>query len=404
MTRMTAFALLLLAASASTQGIYSTDSLAGWEEPGRIQMQEAGGNCLRLKTCNSVLGVATSAVSGGSAYDSRFQALWVSNGQGIQLRSLDTCNPICSFAAAHSAANMHVSGLAFDADHKLLWQVEQDGAGHFGYVVYDVSGAPTTCATPLRRCSGNLPVTGGFVAGLAYDVLRNVIYTTISWNDNGYKHAIIVTEPSDPCRIVCRWTLPSSACPQRILQGAAYDACNRRLTVTDGIVVQTIVVGDPRLCQMTLGTCCPAAALYRGLAFVPGWGARRAGASCLGAGCRSCPTMRGSVIGGAPALGSDRFGFSLIDAPSGDIGVLFVQVGACSPPVTAFCGQFYAWNAPLIFAQPIVGVGCNGTAEQRFPIPAIPAACGHPLCAQWLVVCGGGSLGLSDAVEVLITQ
>ena len=370
-----------------------------------ITVQEADGNCARTKRCASSLGTSTHANAGGTAYDPRVQGTWNSDGTRFELRNLDNCARLCVFNASLIVNTRRISGLAYNRTARRLWALET-GGNSFGLAAYDVSQAPSNCGSRVSACSGVFGLPGRASAGgLAFDQVRRLFYMGVTQQTAaGFVQWIFVMREQNPCAVICRYRLPTQACLIRLIQGVAYDSCKRTLFVTDSIQIQRMTVVDPLKCSFKQLKCCPAAGLYRGLAFVPSWARRVAGASCATGSCLPCNSMQADVRG-VPSLGNSGFSWKLTDGPAGQLGVAVMRIGPMTNPVPFACSSLRVLPHHFVGASVLTGSGCNGEASQAFPIPPNPAACGVNLSCQWVVFCRsttGSGLALSNAVEVKI--
>lgn len=398
-------------------GLVATPHLVGWSDvpmstsAGYVDIQDVDGACKPATTvCRTLpLNSATTPWAGGTAYDSRYQTIWASDGVALTEQYLSgttkSCRQRCAtIKPARANTKAFVSGLAVADRRQELFQLATT-PGYMEIVVYD----NRKCPVQRSVCRQTLP-QNTLAAGLAYDEARDLLYWTVSSaSATGYSNALYVSLASKPCAPICKF--PLDFCSGNLITGVAYDACSKHLYLTDGQVTRTMTAVDPRNCKFTTGACCKKQrpTIYRGLAVIPGWTKKSVGTSCTTAPCASCPSMAASCVGD-PALGTG-FRMTLQGAPVGGFGVLFVKVGPCGsgfafgPP---FCGRFYAAPVAISFpAQPLLGSGtCGGAAGNTLNIPANPALCGGTLCAQWWVFCRGPrrfGFGFSDAMEFTIT-
>lgn len=398
-------------------GVVATPHIVGWSDlpmstsAGYVDIQDVDNGCKAATTACRTLPLLAAATpyAGGTAYDSRYQTIWASDGVALTEQyltgSTKSCRQRCAtIKAARANPQAFVSGLAVADRRRELFQLATT-PGYMEIVTYD------NRKCPVRRsvCQQQLP-QNTLAAGLAYDEVRDLLYWTVSTASAiGYSNALYVSSASKPCVPICK--LPLDFCSANLITGVAYDACSRQLYLTDGQVTRVMTAVDPSNCKFTIGACCKKqrTTIYRGLAVIPGWTKKSVGKSCTTAPCANCSAMAANCEGD-PALGT-AFQMTLEDAPSGGFGVLFVKAGPCGPGFalgTPFCGRFYAAPVALSFpATPIVGTSsCNGTASNALTIPSNPALCGGTLCAQWWVFCASQNqfgFGFSDAMEFQIT-
>ncbi|MEZ5966348.1 MAG: hypothetical protein R3F56_21110 [Planctomycetota bacterium] len=346
---------------------------------------------------------AVAAYAGGTAYDSRYQTAWVSDGVVLAEYSVDTastCAPRCApFRATLSDPQAVVSGLAVADQRPRLFQLATR-PGYMEVTTYDNTGR---CPGQPVTCRHTLPGTA-VAAGLAYDEVEDVLFISVSTPSGAaWSNLLWITSASSPCVPLCETRL--FTCQPTLVTGLAFDACSRRLWATDGRTTQEATVTDVRTCQLRFGQCCDkqSAPTYRGLAFVPCWRSRRLGRSCSVAPCPSCPTMHTESTGD-PSIGT-TFLVRLEDAPVGSTAFLFLQPGTCGAGLALprpYCGVLYPslFTAVVLPPAPILGAPpCSGSAVSALSLPVAPNLCGQPMCAQWFVVCPGFGTALSDAFE-----
>lgn len=414
-------AAALFSLSAFAQGpIFSSSQLVGWTDPltspsttpGLIEIQDPVA-CPNAKVvCKNVLDrsvVDSDPTGGGTAYDPREQAVWVSEGLQLVAYELRGCKVLCRHKAALINSTAHVSGLAHSDRNPRLFHLETT-PGYFGIVTYDhrVACQPRV----LSQCRFPLPGKST-AAGLAYDERKDVLYIAV-YDPATRKNLIYVAPAKDPCNPVCKWEL-SDQCVgtarSNQVFGLAFDACRKELYATHGAVTSVIFVSDP-MCKFLLRRCCTKGTpgYYRGLAVVPGWKTQNVGKPCMGKPCASCPSMSSGLYGGDPGLGNTAFGLALTQAPAGSIAIPVLGVGNCTKGLPFFCGFLHPAFAPIspliLPAQAVTGSGCSGTAMQPLPLPTGAGLCGQVFCAQWVIFCPspiGLGVGLSDATEFMIT-
>lgn len=393
----------------------SCDSmLVGWSDlplpatTGFIDVQQVD-PCTPARTrCVTATPVrATTPWAGGTAYDPRYQTVWVSDGATLAEYSLagsNDCRPRCApFRAVISEPTAVVSGLACSDRRPRLLQLATR-PGLMELTTYDNSGL---CPDRPVQCRRTLP-QGAVAAGLAFDEVHDLLLVTVSYPTSATTWGtwLWVARASDPCNPICE-NVPFG-CSREIVTGLAYDTCQRRLFATDGRVTQVVDALDLVRCDLRLVSCCAKqhAATWRGLDVMPCWKKTSVGRACIGRPCASCTSMH-ATTSGDPSLGT-TFTLGLAQAPVGSIAYLVLAAGPCTQGVSLpppFCGPIY----PSLLGAVVVPIGsvggippCNGQTGIGLSIPVDPALCGQPLCAQWLVVCPSATLlgvGLSDALE-----
>jgi len=401
-------------ALAQTTPLFPQDHLVGWVKPvagsGVIHVQEPpAGNCKLVQRCAGVLNKPTYSWAGGTAYDPRFQAAWVSDGDLLSLRMIapNVCKQLClskAFRALSPNQRAVVSGLAVNDRRSELWQLETT-AGVYAVTRYSIGKAPNPCVVKIDHCIAKLPVANAFAAGLAFDEPRDLLYIAASFQvaTGAYQHVILVNDRKKPCSSICMFRLPQS-CLRGMITGLTYDVCKRRLIATDGKFHQEIFVGDPYHCSMKVGSCCTAAGDYGGLGMIPGWKLATVGKPCMPRPCITCPGMGIGLSGGDPSLGNPNFSIDLNNAEGGKLAILALKVGAAGVGFPVSCSRFYAFPWAATFVHVVPGVGCGNTAKQPLPVPTNPALCGFTLTAQWLLICPPFGLGMSDAAQFHFTN
>lgn len=386
--------------------------IVGWSDlplpasTGYLDVQNVDPCRPAVTNCTTLTPVRAAApFAGGTAYDPRYGTVWVSDGvtlaeyyTGVARACRARCTP---FRAVVSDPNALVSGLTCSDARPRLFQLATR-PGVMELTVYDNVRCP---AQPVQ-CRLSLP-GDAVAAGLAYDEVDDLLFVSVSIpGANGYSNLLWVMPASAPCQVICETRL--FTCSIELVTGLGFDACSRKLYVTDGHTTQTIDVIDARHCQLHYGPCCrkQIAPVYRGLAVVPCWEKITHGRPCTSAPCPSCPNMHSDTIGD-PAIGT-AFQVTLADAPAAAQAWLMLSFGPCGagvPLPRPFCGVLYPDLGNLFFLPPVPVLGappCGGDASQLLPLPVNPALCGHSLCTQWLVACQGFGFGLSPALEFTI--
>ncbi|MFQ5505062.1 MAG: hypothetical protein ACE5F1_09740 [Planctomycetota bacterium] len=397
-------------------GAVATDHVIGWADlpspalSSSIDLQDIDGGCKKaFRRCSTRTPVRAQApYAGGTAYDPRYQTVWVSDGLVLAEYSVKpgivrTCLPRCKpFKAIRVNPSAFVSGLACADRKPRLFQLAT-APGYMEVTVYDNGGG---CPGMSTTCKRNLPPKA-VAGGLAYDEVRDLLYVSVSTplSTGGWSTLLWVAAGATPCQISCE--RPLFNCSKNPVTGLAYDACKRKLYATDGQVTQTVVVVDPKTCSLKSGACCQKqiTPVWRGLAVVPGWTKKSLGSSCTAKPCPSCPGMIASCAGD-PGLGN-TFRYSLKNAPAPSFAILVLKAGPCGPGFLLpppLCGRWFLLPSLVSFPpHTLTGPGtCSGTAHQGLPIPADRRLCGIVLCAQWFVLCRGATglgLGLSNAIE-----
>lgn len=402
-------ALALLASSTLTAqgGISRLDGVVGWVPVGTGTIHAYVG-CSDLRTCNGNLPAPPTDHSGGTAYDARHQAAWVSNGGKVELRSLIACQRLCEFTHFPVTLNGTVTGLAMHEHTQTLWVLDA-AAGRYGLSSYDVSGVPSRCATRKTTCRvTNLGIPFGMAAGLALDDASGLLYVVIHEEPTfgGPRNHITVASTASPCNLICKQLLPRfSECTFGLAQGLAYNPAKGELDLTDGTKRMTLSVTQARSCKFSYVRCCTLKSSPRGLATVPGWVLKRTTfGGCYTAPCQVCDGI-GAVTYGDPVIGNPSFRIDLVRAPAQQLAVFFLKVGPLGPPLDVFCGKFFVLPELLSLASTTTGSGCDGSMQVPLPLPADPKLRGARLSAQFFLACPtatGTGYGLSNGIEFAI--
>lgn len=383
---------------------------------GFIDMQMMSPNCPPAFTqcTTSFPKQAYTAWAGGTAYDPRYQTVWISDGAVLAeyyAAPAANCKARCPVTKATIQNNQAlVTGLAISDRRSLLYQLAS-APGAFELASYDISGASAKCLGTYKVC--RYPMSQSSIAtALAYDEQRDLLYINIAVKQPvGYQNVLFVSKASSPCTPVCQTKY--FLCSNNLVTGLAYDACSKTLYATDGQVTEAIVVSNPLNCQIGQGTCCPkqTAPTWRGLAIVPGWKQNQTGMSCTGGNCPTCPTMS-AFTAGDPSLGSP-FVIGLQNAPANSFAALYFKIGGPASPglslPSPFCGTFYAFPWALSYppSPTLGGSACSGQVQKILPIPPFASFCGLQLTTQWLVICPGTAgfgFGFSQAIDFTITS
>jgi hypothetical protein len=361
--------------------------------------------------CTNVLPAPVAAHAGGAAFDPRRESVWHSEGTRLFEVAPDGCVQGCARPADLALGpNSLVGGLTFDTTAGLLIQVESIG-GQGAIVSYEF---PAGQVCPQRQSSCVFPLSSAdhHVGAVALDARRDLLYVAASdFTRNGPFNRIMVFDRNVPgCQVLCMQLAQN--CGRSVLQAIramAYDECADRLYVSDGR--QTVVFAVRRAgagCpSFAPESCCPTAApngqLWAGFDLLP-ISPRRLGEGCLPRrSCPTCPTPPALTTFGAPVVGNAAFQFRIADAPTGSNAFVIVSPGPCNP-LPFGCGTVFP-SLPTLVLGPtaVLGAGtCDGGARFPLPIPANFGLCDLLLCAQGILVCPAGGLGLTNAQVVPI--
>ncbi|MHC4078235.1 MAG: hypothetical protein ACYST0_07305, partial [Planctomycetota bacterium] len=382
-----------------------------------VYTQDVENNCPKAVIQGSSLCSQKGTGGGGTAYDPRMQAAWVSNGVEIALHDLNTRRMICRFNATVSGNGYVVSGLALSDTRRELFQLEI-APGLLVLSSYDVSN-PCKPVHNKNACQVKNTGTSATAMGLAYDEARDLLYYVTSISGfAGWINTVHVVLRGRPCTDLSTFSV--NYCAQRPgspLSGLGYDACSQRLYATDGKGIRVLLLTDPvkGVFKDLTGTnaCCQFTGIgvWMGLAVVPNWSRTIVGKSCLDKPCGNCTGMQLGLIGGDASLGNRDFGIRLSGAPTGSRGLFYVALGNCTKGVQfpGLCGPIHTSLTPPwpLLAGSYAAQGstpCSGQATVVIGVPPDPALCKVTACTQWLVVCPTALnwAGLTNAVQFTI--
>jgi hypothetical protein len=359
--------------------------------------------------CGPILSVPTNAWAGGTAYDPARQIIWDTDGvslTGVRALSTPPCAVVCpSGPVPGLPATGFATGLAFDDATRRLYVLTSTPE------IITLTTPPTTaCPVFQSQCS----LTGVFPAthrpgGLAYSEKHRALFYSVSDFSGGPANSVVfIASAANVCMPLCKFQ-PLN-CPGFVLgpiTGLAYDDGRNILYLTDGKVIQRLVIVPGGNCQPQLVDCCtaPVLAPYYGLELEPSH-ATATGSSCTSAPCPACAAMTFGALGD-PVVGNTSFALSLTNAPASGILLAYLGVGGCTAGVPVICGLFHPSLAPIYLGNaPLSGTpACNGSATFPLPIPNAYFLIGLDLCVQGLVVCTPGfGFGLTNALGLRITD
>ncbi len=399
---------------------FTTDQLVGFADlpspaaTGFLDIQDVINNCKPAYTqCKTKVPLrATVPYAGGTAYDPRYQTVWMSDGTVLAEYRVQPGGGMCKqrcpfFKGSKANVNAWISGLACSDKKPRLFQL----ATLPGYMEIATYNTSTKCPTKPWFCKSKLPEKS-VATGLAYDEVRDLLYVIVAtpMSGGGWTHTLFVSKANNPCVPICKTRIYT--CSKSLVTGLAYETCRKRLFVTDGQVTQTYYVGDPQKCLIKQGKCCKkqTAPVWRGLAVIPGWRNKVVGTSCTSPVCATCTSMQTYTVGD-PSLGN-TFRIGVQNAPSGGFAALYLKVGTTGSGINLpppFCGTWYAF--PSVFAFPMGALGgggtCGGNRLEALPIPTHLSLCSKTITAQWFIFCASGSsfgLGFSNALEFTISS
>lgn len=365
-----------------------------------------------MVTCTNVLPAPVRTYSGGAAFDPRRRSLWHTEGTRLFEVGLDGCTRGCvTPAGLVLGPTSLVGGLTFDNAAEQLIHVESV-AGMAAIVTYDFPpGQP--CPVRLTQCRVPLPTGNHYAGAIALDNKRDQIWIAASdVGRTGPANRLLLVDRNDPnCSVRC--LLGAQSCgsgPLGAIRAMAYDECDDRLYVSDGRQTTVFLVRhpSPTACPILVPeTCCatnaPNGQLWAGFDRLP-VEPRRIGGGCLPRRtCPSCATPPVLTTFGAPVVGNSDFQFRIEDAPTGTSAFVIFTPGPCSPQAFG-CGTLFPALPTLVLGPvPVLGSGtCNGGARFPLPIPENHGLCDLLLCAQGILVCPAGGLGLTNGQVVPI--
>ncbi|MHC4816019.1 MAG: hypothetical protein ACYTFN_23385, partial [Planctomycetota bacterium] len=353
-----------------------------------VYTQDVDGGCPKAVMQGMSLCALKGKDGGGTAYDPRLRAVWVSNGTEIALHDIDTKRLLCRFNAAVGGSHHIVSGLALSNSRRELFQLETTPGGLM-LSSYDVS-KPCQPVHKKNWCMRKNTGVGATAMGLAYDEVRDFLYYTTSVSGfASWVNTLHVALRPLPCTDV--QTFGINFCGSRPggpVTGLGYDSGRQRLYATDGTGTRVLKLTNPAKGVFTdlTGTkpCCQFTGIgvWRGLAVVPNWQSTTVGKSCLDIPCGNCTSMKLGLVGGDAALGNRDFGFRLTGAPSGGGGFFYVSLGNCTKGILlpGLCGPIHlSLTAPwpvVLGGYPTPGkTPCTGQVTVITGVPVDPALC-----------------------------
>ncbi len=358
--------------------------------------------------------------AGGTAWDSRNQVAWYSEGVNLYAgkprpNCTGHCNCPCKIICTYPW-------------YKLYGQ-------KLGYIT-GLTYLETRLKTPLLYIATWHPTAGPFIVtariyslckirvvsvcqiahnsqyahgGLTVDPVTRTLFYTLS-NFQSFGGSVLYLAPWDkPCNPTCKWEVPKTCFGGPIL-GAAYKACKKVLVLTDGNASQTYYWnGIPNNCAFKNGPCCKAHPVkYHGIAspFCGGGAFRLEGkpSFTMTPNCRfKCPFCSAATPGyvnGPPAAGNLNFRLAVTGTPVNHpsppaysaFAILLLNLQGHWGPATLALGC----NPVVIYPQidsaflamgafTPTGTQCQGKVEVPFPVPCDPDFCNLKISGQWLL-------------------
>lgn len=388
-------ALLLSQAFAQTQ-----PRLIGITRMAPSLRQHDHNNCTPISQCplpGMPGGVLLPSYAGGTGWDAKRSAAWVSDGQVLALYD-ENCNPMCPpMPIPTLGPNAFVTGIEVVVGMDQVWLIDSAGMLH---------RYTNTCPPmPVGTCNTGLQQTaiGNVTTGLAVDEGAGFVF--ISYPQFPVANAIAVIPMPALCQVTQHIQVPPcftfAAGP---ILGLACDWGNQTLYATDGGATLAINYIPGAVSVGVTGiNCCPPVVTIDpmvGLAIRPG-GATSVGQPCANGPCAPCPMTH--TLRNDPLLGNAQFRLGLDDAQSGVFAFCLIGSGPCmnagiiTPPL---CGPVRtvpyigALGPNITSAAP---VPCAGTSSFNLPLPVVPALAGQVFSSQCLTVCfnSAGTFGTS---------
>ena len=388
-TGLLAFALSLGApALASAQSLLGLDTGTGALPVPRIH--EFQRDCTALAICDSVsLSNPIADPAGGIAYGTCTGNVYTTDGFLLVATDLN-CRGICRVVIPQIATSGW-TGMAVDEDAGRMYFTDAVHVGYYDFRPCQFGNLGDFCRLPAGL---NSPLTG-----VEIDPANGSLWVC---DATGQVANLVLGGGQCRVRQIFRVLCPSQTAPLS-LRGITLDPCARALFVTDdqGTVVTLDTAGNVQNC-CRYARVQPARHLV-GLARRPA-PARLFGQGCSGPGCAPCQPQIG--VQGEPVIPSRCFGITLDQAPLGGTAVLMLNIGGpCVQIPIGLCGPLEI-GVPNFFS-PGVAIGggpgaCGGQASFPLPIPSNSLLCGLQVCGQWIMLCPGGGLGLSDATSIVL--
>ncbi|MEM7199435.1 MAG: hypothetical protein AAF628_04165 [Planctomycetota bacterium] len=405
MLRTLSLSSLLGAALAAAPVAQSAPKIIGATGVTPTVLSQDVGTCAPMTCTPGGIGPAFNPFTGATAYDpTRGRGLWITD--GLMLAKVDprnSCAPLCPpIPFPNTTPNNPVTGMAYNEITNTLFVTDLSNVIRW----YNVSGSCSL--TIVGRCIATVP-PGLRLTSCATDDLNGLIYYTAT--DPTMSGGIVFCAPQTaPCSIICSFVVNScGGNPMGPLVGAAWDACQGGLWLTDGRQTTLRQLGAGCALGPELQCCInPTFEPYTGIDLLPST-EDPAGPNCTSGTCNICPTMAHTLVGD-PTLGNPSFGLLLDDAPSGSSAFVFLNIGACASP-----GVFAPpLCAPLLVpvvpppgsAGPffVPGAGCGDVFLPLGPLPGAPSLCGLTLSTQWVGFCPGGGTFSSNCLSWTITS
>jgi len=421
--------VLALAVAATAAAQNASDTLLGITNnvqstgASTLDMQVPSfGNCSAATQVGPVGLHNSNTFAGGSAYDPRHRAVWVTDDTRIVLYRPSDKQTLCTFRPTRqisTPAASVISGLALSPSRGELYQLETI-TNQMALTVYDVSSIGGNCNPAVKKagCTVKIGTPGETAGALAYDEVRHLFYYVTSWYGFARPGFTIYAAPrSDPCRLTSILFSPCSG--SQPATGATYSACRQFLYVATGNEVNVVQMVDPlngktvNMNQLLNVPCCQKQKgdMWAGLAVMPKWGKRLVGQSCLPNTCGGCGNMTLDLSGGDLVLGNPDVAIDITGAPTGGTGAFYISPGVCTNGLglPGLCGQVHpalGGGFPLllgVFSLGGQGGACAGSLNLKLGgVPRDPALCNVSACTQFLIQCAQGAAGLTNAIEFTV--
>jgi hypothetical protein len=365
----------------------------------------------------------TNAMAGGSAYDPRYQAVWVTDSRTIILYRLSDQKTLCSFTPTRQLVTTTtpsvISGLAFSPSRRELYQVESV-PNQMAVAIYNVATINNCKPTVKTLGAQALTITGEQCGGFAFDEARSLFYYVTTWSGfAGNGNSIYAAPYASPYKMASNSVTPCTR--GSLILGAAYSACNQFLYLATTTEVNVIRMDDPlngKTTNMNLllsAPCCQKqkGGGWAGLGVIPAWGKTLVGSSCLRDSCGGCNSMKLDLAGGDAVLGNPDLAMTITGAPTNATAAFYISLGACTSGTSlpGLCGSVYpSLQAPFPLLIGVFNLGGTGTCggALNLPLGQVPtnaSLCGVTTCTQFLIRCPQGgqlSAGLTNALEFTV--
>lgn len=405
----------LLAAAALVSAFSLSPSVSNAQVGSRITalttttpgiLQRDPGTCAEQFCAVPGFPAASATAAGGTAYDSRRRATWISDGLTIAL--VDTRNQCIELCPQQpvplSNPNAYVTGLAYQHSTSEVWVTESTGR-----IVRYVEGGCTL--VEVGRCNAPVP-NPQMLTGIAVDDARGLVYYCwANFSGRSIGGQVVVATTQSPCQPICTVDVRTRAngFSLRPLHGLGFDSCNNTLWLTDSVDMVSGSI-DILNCSWSAGAECPSSFPndpFAGLTVMAST-EEFVGQPCASTSCGTCAPLL--LLGGGDSVyGNSGFQLDGIGLPAGANAATVFNLGACDPvglPLPFLCGTLHISLAtpPISFTHATGGVGsCGGTTSLAVSL-ASPSVCGVAFHAQVVGICPSGGTFMSSCVTCQVTN